>query len=321
MPGRPDIRRLFRAVGALAAVVVCFGAGCAAAPYRYGTARAYYTSPELAAVTGDQIERGRPRPVIDGIGWVVGIPDKIVLWNSRMENHSISCETEEAVAEYLAKNDLASVKVRLNQYAPGDDWRRLVANKSVGWGWRYSLGTLAWLGETILPGRIVGGDHYNPFTNTVHLYSDIPAVALHEAGHAKDFARRYYKGTYAAAYLVPAVPLWHEAKATRDAVGYLQAEADLPNELEAYRVLYPAYGTYVGSAVGDFVPGPGMPFYIAGALGGHAVGRFEAWRVGRQRSHAGEDECEGPAILQASHHLPSDDERAAFIGHDGEPPK
>src|SRR5262249_30584448 len=154
--------------------------GCVASPYRAGTARTYHASPELAAITTTQIERGKPRPVIDGIGWVFGIPDRILMWNWRMENHHISCDTGDAIGTYLAKNDLESVKVRLNQYAPGDDWRRLVANKSVGWGWRYSLGTLSWLGETILPGRVIGGDHYNPFTNTVHIYSDIPAVALHE---------------------------------------------------------------------------------------------------------------------------------------------
>ena len=49
-------------------------------------------------------------------------------------------------------------------------WRRLVANKSVGWGWRYTLGTTLWLGETVFPGRLIGGDHYNPFTNTVNRY-------------------------------------------------------------------------------------------------------------------------------------------------------
>jgi hypothetical protein len=277
MKFRPPM--LLRVYGTLLLTML---SGCAATPYRYGTAQLYRTSPELEPLTATQIERGRPVPFLDGLGWVIGIPNKILLWNSRIENHDVSPETEEAIAEYLAKNDLGTVKVRLNQYAPGDDWHRLVANKSVGWGWRYSLGTLSWLGETVFPGRVIGGDHYNPFTNTVHIYSDIPAVAVHEGGHAKDFARRRYKGTYAAVYLLPVVPLWHEAKATNDALGYFQAEGDVCNELEAYRVLYPAYGTYVGSAVGDFVPGARFPLYLAGVAGGHVVGRVKAWRVGKE---------------------------------------
>src|SRR5438445_8892434 len=120
-------------------------AGCAPqralSRYNYGDAGNYYVSERLQAITGDPIERGQSRPVLDGVGWVFGIPSKIVLWDRRVDNHSVSLETEAAIAEYLAINDLTSVKVRLNQYAPGDEWRRLVANSAVGPGWRYTLGT------------------------------------------------------------------------------------------------------------------------------------------------------------------------------------
>ena len=164
-------------------------------------------APELVQSNDPQYEIGQPQPVIDGIGWVVGIPDKI------------SEETILSTADYLEENNLPHVKVRANQYAPLKDWKRLTQNKTVAWPWRYTLGTLSVAGETILPGRIVGGDHFNPFTQTVHLYSDIPAVALHEAAHAKDFTRRTYQGTYAAAYLF--VPLWHETLASPDGFAYL----------------------------------------------------------------------------------------------------
>ena len=87
--------------------------------------------------------------------------------------------------------------------------------RAVGAGWRYTFGTISWLGDTIFPGRLLGGDHYNPYTNTVNIFSDAPAIGLHESGHAKDWARRKYKGTYAAIYGLPVVPLWHEAVASR----------------------------------------------------------------------------------------------------------
>ncbi len=248
----------------------CLTAGCAAVPYSFGTASGYRTSAELQDVTGPQIERGRPHAVIDSVGWVWGIPAKVVLLDRRVENHRIDSDTEAAIAEYLDDNQLSTVKVRLNQYHPGDDWRRLAANKSVGAGWRYTLGAISVLGETLIPGRIFGSDHYNPFTNTIHLYSSVSAIAIHEGGHAKDFARRRWKGTSAALYLLPGVPLYHEAVATSDALGYVLVTGDLPAQHEAYEILYPAYGTYVGNAIS----GP-VPFgYFVGLIGGHVAGQL-----------------------------------------------
>ena len=223
-----------------------------------------------------QIQRGQPRKILDTAGWVVGIPSKLILWDRRADNHRLGPETEEAIARYLESNGLTSVRVRLNQYAPRDDWRRLVANKSVAAPWRYTLGTVNTLYETIVPGRLFGGDHYNPFTNTIHLYSDIPAIALHEGGHAKDFARRKWKGTYAASYLLPAVPLYHESIASADVFAYLESSGTVDQRREALRILYPAYGTYVGSAVGTFVPRFSDPIYLGSVAVGHFWGRYEA---------------------------------------------
>jgi hypothetical protein len=247
--------------------------GCQTAAYSCGRKSDYITSPQLTS--RPQIERGRPNPLADGFGWAWGIPSKIILFDRRVENHRVSRSTEVALAEYLAANQLASVKVRLNQYHPRDDWKRLRQNTAVGAGWRYTLGVLSVAGETILPGRLFGGDHYNPFTNTIHIYSDVPAIAVHEGGHAKDFAQRTWKGTWAAFYLVPGASLWHEAIATSDALTWL-AETEDPEALrEGYRILYPAYGTYVGSAISD----PTGLSYIAGVLAGHAAGRWQAARV------------------------------------------
>jgi hypothetical protein len=265
----------------VSALIVISGCALHRAPsrYVYGDACDYYTSEKLQAITGEQIERGQTRPVLDGVGWVLGIPSKIILWDRRVDNHSVSPETEAAIAEYLAVNDLTSVKVRLNQYAPGDEWRRLVANKAVGPGWRYTLGVVDWLGDTIFPGRLFGGDHYSPYTNTVNVFSDVPAIGLHEAGHAKDWARRKYKGTYAAVYLLPGAPLWHEAVASRDALAYVEANGSPDEQREAYRLLYPAYGTYVGNAVSDFVPGLGIIPYAGAVVVGHVAGRVQGSSV------------------------------------------
>jgi hypothetical protein len=234
-------------------------------------------APELVAATRKSpIERGKPRPVLDGVGWVFGIPSKVILWDQRVENHNVSTDTEEAIRRYLDDNDLDHVKVRINQYAPLDDWRRLRANKTVGWGYRYTLGALSVAGEAILPGRLFGGDHYNPFTGTIHLYSDVPAIALHEGGHAKDFTRRLFPGTYALVTALPFGSLWPEAIATGDAIAYAGQQGDAELERETYRILFPAYGTYVGGSIGDYATPVALPVYAGAIVAGHAVGRVQS---------------------------------------------
>lgn len=310
MPKSPVARLPLASRLSLFALLMLVGfSGCATMPYSYGSAQRYRTSPALEACNGPQVERGQPNAVIDTVGWIWGIPDKIILWDRRIENHHIGSATEATIADYLAKNELSSVKVRLNQYHPGDDWRRLVANDSVGAGWRYTLGAFSVLGETIIPGRVFGGDHFNPYTNTIHLYSDVPAVAVHEAGHSKDFAQREWKGTYAAVYLLPVVPLYHEAQATNDALGYLLTESDEQTQRDAYEILYPAYGTYVGSALGGVFSGYGT--YIASVLGGHALGRIKSSQIAANRRFP-----ESPR--EASHRESDIQTTASQEGRDGQ---
>ncbi len=53
--------------------------------------------------------------MLDEVGWIVGIPSKIILWDRRVDDHDISPETAQAIADYLAVNELDTVKVRLNR--------------------------------------------------------------------------------------------------------------------------------------------------------------------------------------------------------------
>ena len=245
-------------------------------------------SPELIQANSTSIERGKPRPIIDALGWVIGIPSKILLWDHRIENHRIGPETELGIQEYLESNQLDHVKVRLNQYRPWDDMKRLTKNRTMAWPWRYSIGTLSVLGETVLPGRIFGGDHFNPYTHTIHLYSDVPAIALHEGAHAKDFSRRNFPGTYAAIYALPIVPLYHESIATADAIAYAQQTQDQELLLQAYRILYPAYGTYVGGAIGTVLPTVSLPAYYGSVILGHAAGRWQAHQISNGHNSNGQ---------------------------------
>ena len=150
-----------------------------------------------------QFEHGRPNKVIDGVGWFFGIPPRIALWNWGVENHNVSPATEQRLQEYIAANELHDVKVRINQYDPGGEWRRLVDNKRVAPGWRYTVGALSTLGYTLFPGRLFGNDGYNPYTDTGDVFSDVPSLPMHAAGYAKDVHTRTYPGTYAFGQLFP----------------------------------------------------------------------------------------------------------------------
>ena len=250
--------------------------GCATSPYptgQYVNLDRYYEMPEGEP----QIEVGRPNGFLDTVGWIVGIPGKIILLNHRIDNHRVSEETISEMQAYLDFNKLDRVKVRVNQYRPGGEWKRLFKNRHTSPVWRYTLGVLSTAFYTILPQRVFGGDNYNPYTNTISLYSDIPAVALHEGGHAKDAAQRTYKGTYAALYILPLVPLYHEAVASNDAVSYLYAQEGLPLQKQGYNTLYPAYGTYIGGTAADWITSPwNYAATLAGAIPGHIVGRIKS---------------------------------------------
>ena len=254
--------------------------GCVSSSYQYGASD---PDPRTTPLV-DQFERGQANALLDGVGWVIGIPGKIILWDRRVDNHHISPETEQALAEYMTSNSLVQTKVRLNQYDPLGEWRRLTENDRVSGGWRYTLGALSTLGYTVFPGRLFGGDHYNPFTNTVHLYSDHAAIALHEGAHAKDILGRQLPGTYAAAYALPVVSLWHEERATSDVLSYLHAE-DSPEDLQAaYRILYPAYGTHVAGQLSRFIPEPfSLGITAACVIPGHITGRIKASQVPTNR--------------------------------------
>ena len=95
---------------------------------------------------------------------------------------------------------------------------------------------------------------------------------------AKDFARRDWPGLYAVAFGLPITQLYPEALATGDALAHLAQRDDADARLaEARRILYPAYGTYVGGAAGEVVGlTVGLPVYAGAVVAGHVVGRWPA---------------------------------------------
>ena len=254
------------------AIMAALGCGCA------------HTVPYVGQGPHPQITRGSPVPLIDFLGNVLAVPGKLILWNWQFSNHAVSDQTETVLARYLDARDLPAFEdttYRIDQYSPLQDLRALIKNRHVAWPYRLLLGLpLTLIYDVALPGRLIPwGDYYNAYTNTVHLYSDDPTVALHEAGHAYDFADFVLKGTYALLRIIPCMDLYQEWRASEEAITYLIEVEDLVIEFNAYKTLFPAYGTYVGS----YLP---IPFgSIPGALAGHIAGRTKAAAKRRYYTH------------------------------------
>ena len=246
-------------------LVAWLAAGCATTPYPFAT----HGETDLTLKLRDdepQFERGEPNKWVDGFGhYFFSLPSKLILLNWHVNNHDVGPEVEQAMQDYLWANGLCNLKVRLNQYAPGGEWQRLSRNREMPGFWRYTFGAISVGFYTIFPERLFagfpfigGGDHYNPYTNTVSIYSGVQPIVLHEGGHAKDFASQYnrtWKGFYAALRAIPLVgipfTLWQEAVASNDALSWELAVGDSADSKAAYRILYPAYGTYIGGSASE----------------------------------------------------------------------
>lgn len=224
-------------------------------------------------------------PPVDILGNVLAIPGKVFLFDWRFTDHSIPAKAEAVLVQYLndRSQDISHTKIRLNQYAPLKDLKRLFTNHEVAWPYRVFPGLISTLlVDVLLPGRIFPwGDYYNPWTDTIHLYSSHPAIGLHELGHAHDFSQQPYKGTYGLARTFPLFTLHQEWRATDEAINYLIETGDRRHELGAYKILYPAFGSYVGG----LVP---LPFaQMPGVFLGHIIGRTKA--ASRKRFYRGLD--------------------------------
>lgn len=225
-------------------------------------------------------EHGGSFFLLDGVGWVVGIPSKLLLWNTKVDSHNVSEGTQEQLKRYLAARGLNDVKVRVNQYDPVGEWKRLVGNEAIHPGWKYTVGALAVTRYSLLPGRVFGGDDYNPFTNSISLYSDRASIALREGARAKRTNESEYRGLYSATNYLPGSPLWVDPNAVREVMAYAQETNQRTLQRESYLVLLPASGARLGQSFTLFVdPGATQVASASFALVGHAVGRTMAFRT------------------------------------------
>ena len=284
-------------LGVFSLAAILSVAGCASPPGNYEFSNRYMRlqhrverepAPRFDASLS-QIERGRKFWLTDKLGhYVISLPGKVLLWNTRVGNHDISAENEKVLNAYLSANDLDRVKVRINQYAPWGELKRLCRNSDVNPLYRGTFGFVSWLGYTLLPGRLLAGipflgDGYNPYTNTINIYSGHPEMMVQLAARAKDLAERRYKGTYATLGIIPGVDLYQEHLATRDTLRYFYCYRNKEREVASYKILFPAYGMHLGPSALAVGPVPALIYTavaVPASVVGNVVGRVQvSWRM------------------------------------------
>lgn len=292
-------------------------AGCAQGPYQYGD----FSTRENGPATIPEkvvVERGGSHERLDRMSDALSWPRR-KLFPELPDRREITPATLEQVTEYLDKNDLREVYVSVRDYQPRQQWRRLRESRVVSPLSRYTLGSLSVVGYTLFPGKLFDRNSYNPYTDTLNVNADTPALLVHHAASAKSIRQRKLPGAYAVASELPLFRTWSDINAAQDVVGYAQAEENWALEEETYRRTYPKVGSEAVFGAGLLVPvWWGIPLVrIAGGAAGNATGRAMLARREAERQDAQtelvERDVQGRDVQQVSYAEPEETSRRRYL--------
>ena len=201
------------------------------------------------------VTRGKEHKIVDTLRSFFSWPEKLLLWNRTVGSGELHEDAEIAVKLALADGGSTSTHISINEYDPKIIWQRTFQNDKTSILSKVTFGTLIALIYTVIPGRLFYGvgDHYNPFADTVVLYSDNLDIALHEAGHAIDFSEKQKNhigpGLYSLARFFFPITLYQEAVATGKAFEFTAEHGASEDVRSSYALLFPAFGTYLAGSI------------------------------------------------------------------------
>ncbi|MEK6901325.1 MAG: hypothetical protein AABX37_03220 [Nanoarchaeota archaeon] len=211
------------------------------------------------------VEYGLDDALSRAASFVGSMPTRAVLASAKVAGYPRE-ETQQDIAAAIPQLGLENTTVRLGYSRVLHDTYRLFTDeklKDISLVGRVLLGVPTTM-ITGLLGKLTRLDYYNPFTKTVTVYSDVPAIARHELGHAKDFQSGKYPSLYALARGILPITWYQELKASWIAHRSLGAE----QKGQTGRYLMPAFATYLFPAA-QYVAGIAfLPFM----LGAHVMG-------------------------------------------------
>ena len=296
-PCKKSVTFLRRGIPLWTGILLCLlMTGCVSDVYRYGVEPATLSDLPLNNDSTPTIRVGGVQPDVDRIERFVQAPRRWARktfrnqeWNPEAENEQREAAVQVAT-KYIVENGLDDINIDVRLYDPGLQWHRLKSNQQIHPIWKYTGGAAGWLRYTLLPMRAFHTDHYDPYTNTLHVNSARPLQSLFESASAKEF-RRFRSlgglpigtGTYAMLQNVPFAPLLHNARAGSDILTYAERSLDDETESELYPLVYSRLGaTAVSETLSVVTLAPDAPFYtapllrVAGGVSGRMTGKAAA---------------------------------------------
>jgi hypothetical protein len=261
---------------------MCAGVGCAKSTYQYGTPH----RPFIKRISGESntLTFGGEHPNLDRAEkWIFYSKEKLKQWFPD-EEPTVDPEELRRLAickaqEYLALNELTDVKIDVRRYDPASQWSRLRENDSIHPLWKYTGGSMSILSYTLIPGRVLRADNFNPYTNTLSLNSSDPSTALYAAAEAKIIFNRRYPGFYLATCKIPIFGISKRVYVANDVLSYVRNRQEWHLEKDLTPKVFSDICSECVLHTLTFVPGTnGFPFYfrplisLAGSTAGEAVG-------------------------------------------------
>lgn len=201
------------------------------------------------------VTRGKENKIVDAARSFFSLPAKLLMWNRSVGSGELHEDAEMATKLALVDGDAAGTHISINEYNPNIIWQRTFMNDKTSLLTKLTFGAMTALIYTVVPGRLLYGlgDHYNPFADTVVLYSDNMDVALHEAGHAIDFSEKQKNhigpGLYTLGRYFFPIQLYQEAVATGKAFEFTAEHGASEDLKSSYALLFPAFGTYLAGSI------------------------------------------------------------------------
>ncbi len=253
-------------------MLIMLGIGCSSGRDCYSRLTPREELRECSAAV--HFQYGKPNRFLDTLQLASELPARLMFGGRLKVDHNPTEETCQVLTDYLQENELSDVPVLVNCYDPIGQWRRLRESDRVEPAWRYTAGTVNWIAYTLIPGRVICRDSYNPFTDTLSINSGRLSDSLHAAAYAKDVQNRERPGSYAVVNSLPGVSLWKTTIAVNDVIAYARAKDSWQLESGVYRDQYPQVAVKTMAPAGYFLtPIGNIALALSGGAVGYAVGR------------------------------------------------
>ena len=210
------------------------------------------------------IEYGFDDTLSRGISYIGNLPNKLWFLSNEMGNYPRQ-KTQEYITNYVNESGLENTTVRVGHSAIFEDLKRLKESEDVKKMSPFSkFMYLAYAGTvTVIGGvacKLTRSDNYNPFTKTAVIYSNSPAIAIHELAHAKDYQSKKHPVAYHLSRFLYPFLFYQEGKASINAHNYIKSE---DKEEKTGRYLIPSFLSYVANFLFGVISAPKMSLGLA----------------------------------------------------------